>query len=841
MEIKMRKFFVTCGSVCKQTLRTVRTFRGRYLALMLIVAISVGFLAGLKICTEAMVNTGDIYLEEQSFYDYRFLSTVGFDKGAEEDFLALDSVEDAEGTNTVDALVTLDIGDKPMKLYALTERVNVVKLISGRLPEAAGECVVDAERFADEDIGTKIVVSEENDAATLASLNGTEYTIVGLVDSPMYLGIDRGTTGIGSGSIYSFAYIPCENFTADYYTEISVTLAEDAYIYSDEYDELIEKAREEIAAVALAAATARRDGIFAELYEQYKAAFGIEITLEMAEANGLPALELYTLTRRENAGYLSFENDTSIISGVANIFPIFFIVIALLVCITTMTRMVDEERTQIGVLKAMGYSRGAIMAKYLLYAGTATVLGWVLGFFLCTRALPQIFWAAYAVLYGFREMPYVFSLPLALITLAVALAAILGATYISARRELAAKPAELIRPRAAKSGKRILLERITPLWKRFSFIQKIILRNMFRYKRRFVMMLVGISCCAGLVVTAFGVRDSMVGIADKQFGRIQKYELEVTFDEGALDTVSERLDSTEGVTDYIPAYSTYVDAVADEGMNSLNLLVFRDTGRVEDFWSYTDGAENLGFPEDGEVFINDKIADNIGVAVGDEITLRTSDMQTLTARVGGIFENHVYNYVIASEATYESALGEWRSNSVLVKTTAETGDEVGKIAERLTDIDAISTVSNIASSRETVSSALGVLDYIIWLVIFFSGALAFIVIFNLTNINIAERSREIATVEVLGFYPRETNSYVLRENVILSVIAGVIGMPLGVLFHRAVMSMVIIDMFTFDLRIAPVSYLISFLLTIAFALIVNLFMHRQIGKIQMAESLKAVE
>ena len=552
---------------------------------------------------------------------------------------------------------------------------------------------------------------------------------------------------------------------------------------------------------------------------------------------GITDPETYVLTRNENAGYVSFENDTGIIGGVANIFPIFFIMISILVCVTTMTRMVDEERTQIGTLKAMGYSNRAVMAKYLLYAGSATLIGWVIGFFACTWALPKIFWLAYNEIYGFAPISYLFSPELAALTLAISLFFILGSTFISCRKELVGVPAALIRPRATKSGKRVFLEHIKPIWKKLGFLQKITVRNMFRYKQRLFMMLIGIGCCAGLVVTAFGVRDSMIDVGELQYGTIQMQDIEASFDEGNETEITTALNKLSGIEKYITVSSKRVDITAESSMNSVNLLSIKSDEKYSDFWDFHNGDNSFILPAKGEALISPKVAEKLELSVGDTLTIRNSDMVSGTVKVGGVFDNHIYDYVVMTDETHTELFGEWQTNTALILADGDTES----LAKDLTETCKFTSVSQLDMMRSNISDALDCLNYIIWLIIFFSGALAFIVIFNLTNINIAERSREIATVQVLGFYPKETESYVLKENLILSVMASILGLPLGKLFHTTVMSMVRIDMITFNDYVSPISYLLAFVCTVLFAVIVNHFMKRRIDKIDMAESLKAVE
>lgn len=814
-------------SIFKLTWRSIRSFWERYIALLFIVMLSVGFFAGLKITKEAMANTCEEYLNAQHFYDFQIISSLGFSENDVESLKELSYVELAEGGKTADAMMEHGGSISPFKLLAMPEQINIPSLVAGRMPESHDECLADAKVFAQEDIGTVISLADENDEAVSGQIEGVEFTIVGLANSPLYLNAERGAASIGNGVLEGFLYLPEENFTGESYTAVNLTLKETAPIYSSDYEDLIAERKNEITDFCRQLADKR--------YEDMLENMGL--LPEMAIQAGIAEPEIYVLTRAENAGYVGFENDTSIVSGIANIFPVFFILIAMLVCITTMTRMVDEERTQIGVLKAMGFGNGAIMAKYLLYAGSATLIGWGSGFLLGTWGLPQVFWAAYSSLYDFASLSYLFSPYLALLTLSVSLVGILGSTWISCRKELGSEPAKLIRPRAAKAGKRIFLERMKVLWKRLSFLQKITLRNMFRYKRRLIMMLVGISCCAGLVVTAFGVRDSMIKIGSKQFENIQKYAMEAVFSSGMSDAIGTELDGIDGINDYMACSMIYVDLYGSKTMSSVNLLSFDEIGGLSDFWNFYSDGNTIPFPEKGEALISTRIAEKLDLSVGDSLEIQNADMQSINVTVAGVFENYVNNFVAVSADTYEEGFGKWEANTVLLSVSRDTREMV----TALTDIAGITSVTQLSSTKETVDSSLSCLNYIIWLIVLFSGALAFIVIFNLTNINLAERSREIATVEVLGFYQNETESYVLRENLVLSVIAAVIGLPLGTVFHRIVMDMIVIDALSFDIHISAVSYIVAFVCTVLFAVIVNLFMKRQIGKIQMAESLKAVE
>ena len=823
-------------SIIKMTWRSIKTSLGRYMALLLIVALSAGFFAGLKLTKDAMVNTGDNYLSEQNFYDFRLISTLGFCDDDVSAFEAMDGVKCAEGMMSVDAIIGYEGANKEFKLLSIPENINLVSLTAGRRPEQADECLADADKYTEDDIGTVVKLSKENGEE---QLEYTEYTIVGLAESPFYLGVERGTTTIGSGSLSGFLYIMGEAFTGDVYTELDITLEETEYIYSDEYEALIEKYEADVTALLEERADIRYENILTDngITDEVAQMMGVTRD-ELAAQYGVVKADTYVLTRNENAGYVSFENDTGIVSGIANIFPVFFIMIAMLVCMTTMTRMVDEERTQIGVLKAMGFSNAKIVLKYLLYAGSATLIGWAVGFFVCTWGMPKIFWFAYNSMYDFAPLIYLFSPNLAMITLLVSMLGILGSAYFSCRKELLSVPAKLIRPRAAKNGKRILLERLSFIWKRLSFLQKITLRNMFRYKKKLILMIVGISCCTGLLVTAFGVADSMLDVADTQYMEIQKYDLEASFTDSGKDSIKESLDDMEEIDGYIFCSTQYVDVLSkDEMFNSVNMLCFDDTEKLSDFWNLRSDGEALDYPKDGEILISAKLSEKLSLSVGDTVEIQDAKMNRAKFEIVGIFENYIYSYIMISPETYEASFGKWTEDTVLI----ESSENVEELAKSVNEIEGIASVKQLEVTREVVDNALSCLDYIVLMVVLFSGALAFIVIYNLTNINLAERSREVATVEVLGFRNKETESYVLTENVLLSVLAGMVGLPLGVLFHKVVMSMIQIDMIMFMVNIKPVSYVYALIGTVIFALIVNLFMKRQIRKINMAESLKAVE
>lgn len=594
--------------------------------------------------------------------------------------------------------------------------------------------------------------------------------------------------------------------------------------------------------------TAYEDGL--KEYEDSKAEFQEEIAKaedEIADArqeiDDLEEPDYYVLGRNTNIGYACFESDSDIVDGIANVFPVFFFLVAALVCMTTMNRMVEEQRTQIGILKALGYGPGKIMSKYLFYSGSAAALGGIIGFFVGSALFPSVIWAAYGMMYRMPKIVLVFDIRYALLSIVVALVCSMGTTFFTCKYELAENAAALIRPKPAKNGKRILLERIPFLWKRMKFLHKVSIRNLVRYKQRFFMMVVGISGCTALLATGFGVKDSIMNIATEQYEEIQTYDLGVTLKDGSEETVRQQFltDIEKQAETVIFSMEKTVDMEVGDKVKSVNLVAMDSSQDLELCLNlHTIQKEPVPYPEKGEAVITQKLGDKYQLKKGDTITLRDEDMNSFTVTVTGFFENYVYNYVYISNDTYEEAMkGDVEINTAYVNVKED--QELHQVAAVISDEDSVTAVTVNQDTKERFTSMMTSLNYVVILVVVSAGLLAFIVLYNLTNINITERIREIATIKVLGFYPGETASYVFRENLILTAIGGAVGLIPGKYLHAFVMSRIDIDMVNFHVQIFPESYLISFILTFVFAGIINGIMFFKLEKINMAESLKSVE
>lgn len=554
--------------------------------------------------------------------------------------------------------------------------------------------------------------------------------------------------------------------------------------------------------------------------------------------------ETYVLDRNTNVGYVCLKNDSGVVKGIANVFPVFFFLVAALICMTTMNRMVEEQRTQIGVLKALGFSEGKIMGKYLFYSGSAAISGTLIGYVLGIHFFPLVIITAYGIVYKMGGIYYVSDPPLALVSLTVAVLCSIGTTWLSCHKELKEVAADLMRPKAPKAGKRVFLEHVPFIWKRLKFLQKVSVRNIVRYKKRFFMMVIGISGCTALLVMGFGVRDSVVAVADQQYEEIQLYDIGVTLKDGKMpgETGLKSLDSVLEKENAAGMYAMEktIDLVTDKGTKSIHMVAVENPDEVGDFISlHTKKQEPIAYPKEGEAVLSKKVAETYAVKKGDTILLRDSDNNEMHLKVTGICENHIYNYVYIAPESYEKQIGDVVFKNVYVRLP--DASDIHEVSAALMKADGVTAVTVNSDMLSRISQMMSCMNYIVIIIIICAGALAFIVLYNLNNINITERVREIATIKVLGFYPKETASYVFRENMVLTAIGCGLGLILGKWFHRFVMGEIQIDMVSFNVQINAVSYLFSVLLTMGFAWIVNCMMTGKLERINMAESLKSID
>ena len=911
----------------KLIFREIRTSKARFFAVAAIFALGVGFFAGLGSTMPIMKKSMDRYADSCNLYDIKLISEYGFEAG---------DAENAVLSKSADAI----IAGKAVRVMSLTEGINNVRLLEGRMPTAAGECLLGRNKMNGTlaALGETLTLSKDNTAQTLDTFKTDSFTVVGIIETPVFPSVQRGTSTVGQGALHHYIYVNEDEFNTDYYTEAYIALpqARDKLLFSDEYFSVIDsyspdgiadrqlarvaqKAQNELdekvseynskkadaelefekaeavlrdSAAKLEQAKAQIDSAKAQIDDARKNAAQLpagmaeavnaqidaeqaqldksaaeysaslaqynsslhefkskkaeteaklstaskELEDAQADIDALQPPEIYVMTLKDNYGVNAFSQDAERVNNIARVFPIIFFIVAALVCLTTMTRMIDEQRTKIGTLSALGYGKGAIAAHYLAYACIATAFGGIVGMAVGIAVIPLVIFNTYQILYSIPQIAYTADVAKSLGAFGVAIILTAVVTLWAALDSLRTRAAQLMRPPAPKNGKKVILEHIHFLWKHMSFTSKVTARNILRYKKRFFMTVIGIAGCCALLLTGFGLKDSISGMLPEQYGRIQDYDMTVYL---AKDTAEARNVITENSDERLFAYNVGSDAKSES--SNLECYIFVPE-KPEELGSYISLHERksgvpVDFPADGYAVIAEKLSYRLGLDIGDSISVKRGEGDYVTLKISGITENYIYNYIYMSPNTYRDVFEkEPEYNEALVKTAdAKTaGDTIianEDIASVMLSQDMITGFSDVFKS----------LNGVVWLLIVSACLLNFVVLYNLTNINIGERIREIATIKVLGFYPHETDAYIYRENIVLTLVGTAVGLLLGRVLHGFVISTAEIDMIMFTRSISAVSYILSALLTVLFSTLVNFFMHFKLKKISMTESLKSIE
>ncbi len=577
---------------------------------------------------------------------------------------------------------------------------------------------------------------------------------------------------------------------------------------------------------------------------------GLESTLRYAEATRTDLLQkrdsldnvFSVRTRSDSPGFESYQSNVGKVAALSRIFPVFFFLVALLVALTTMTRLIEENRTQIGTLKALGFSNGQILTEYLFYSLLASFLGCLLGLPAGFRLFPRAIGAAYGMMYYLPAVQTSFRFSSALWIAPVTVSGILLATLWACWNEFRSCPAQLMQPRAPKTGKRILLERIPPLWNRLAFTQKVMLRNLFRYKKRFFMTVLGVAGCTALLLTGFGLRDSIGDIVDKQFGDIYRYELSVLTDsETAAETDASLRSLLNGgvIREYLPLHQTAVTLSFQEHTESIDLSVPRDAAAISSFITLRDRRSGrlLSLSGDG-LILTEKFAESCGITVGDTVTLDDGAGRQAAFPVTGITENYLTSFAYLSPEGYRNAFGKAPACTVLLCRLPD-GAEAGAVTEKVLECPHVLFARSSPELKKNFSDSIRAINGVILVLILSAGLLSVVVLYNLTNVNLCERRKELATLRVLGFHEREAERYVFRETVALSLIGSAVGLLIGKILHAFVIRTVEIDQVMFGRRITLLSYLAAVLISLLFTAIVNRIMRRQIRRVDMVEAMKA--
>lgn len=578
----------------------------------------------------------------------------------------------------------------------------------------------------------------------------------------------------------------------------------------------------------------------------------LEIGKEKLEAakeqlNNLPEPTWYVLDRNSHFSYRDYKSVTERMEGIASIFPAFFLLVAALVCLTTMTRMVDEQRGVIGTYKALGYSKVAIAMKYIMYAFIASVAGCVLGCVLGMYIFPYIIYNAWNLMYTLPPITFEMQ-PMLAFTSSLSICVVtLLASIVACYKELIDVPALLMRPKAPKVGKTILLEKIPFIWNRFSFTMKVTARNIFRYKKRFFMTVIGISGCTALLLAGFGIRDSISSIVDIQYKEIMQYDAQMNFAPNASlsekEDILDELKKDKNVKDYLALSSVNTTVELEDSTQSVSVIVPDDSEAFEKYISMRErkGHNPLRFETEGAI-VSEKLTMNLGLDVGDKIKVKFDDGIEREVKISGIMENYVGHVIYMTPSYYKQLCG-YRSvdNTVLIKMKDANAKSEKALGNAFISKDNVASMVFYRSAADSFDETINSLNIVVIALITSAGLLAFVVLYNLTNVNISERLREIATIKVLGFYDKEVSSYVYRENIFLTIIGAFAGLALGVGLHALIMNMAEMPEIMFGRNINFISFVYAVCITMIFSILVNLVMYRKLQRIPMVESLKSVE
>ena len=809
-------------ALLKEFFRTLRLTMNRFFAIAIMVGLGVAFFAGLRATQPDMELSVNRWYVETNFFDLWIKSDRGITK---------DEVKMIQGAKNVlkvdegysDQMYALIEGERSVTwVYSVPSKVNQLKIKEGRLPKSSKECFADSKLKEQSDL--KIgdwVEFETGENTAMQSIKKQAYQIVGFGDTPLYLTADRGSSTIGNGKVDYFFFLPKEDFTSLVMTDIYVQMKglKDEAAYQAGYEDQI---------------------------KEYSAE--MKKLLKESNLNGSDLAEKnwFVLSRKENASYVEYGSDAERIGAIGKVFPIIFFLVAALVALTTMTRMVEEERNQIGTLKAMGYSNFSISAKYFWYALLASGMGSLLGLLAGQKVLPAIIMSAYQTLYQY--LPYMLtpvSIWFSLYAVLAAIACTTLATAAACYKELLMMPAELMRPQSPKPGKRVLLERVGFVWKKLDFTGKATIRNLFRYKKRLFMTLFGIAGSTALLLVGFGLRDAILKVKTTQYSEIIKYDTEIAVDELKNQDweVEKALSEDERIEGWIAIQKTNVVARANGEKQEISMIVPETLNQFNNYITLRQrrNGNKIQLSENG-VVITEKLARLLDVKKGDSIQVKEGEHLAKKVKIDGITENYFMNYIYLSREYYATVM---KTEPVfmdywihLTESSKKSRDTFG--ADYL-KYSSVKGVQFTQKANEKIAEMLKTMDGVIWVLVASAGLLALVVLYNLNNINVTERKRELSTLKVLGFYDREVSAYLLRENVILTLLGILIGYVFGFLLTRFVVSTAEVDVLMFGRQIRIISYLFSGLITFFFTALVNIIMHFSLKRIHMLESLKSVE
>ena len=821
----------------KDIRRTIFRNKKRFCSILIITALGVMMLSGLKAACDDLRYSADQFYDAQQVFDIQIVSTMGLD---EDDLAALrkaDGIERAEGVYRETVYTSVKGSSQNTDVQTLGGQLNTPYLLKGRLPENEKEIAV-SKTYADDSEKTIGDTIQFHESSQIKST----YTISAIVQDPSDLNNKDGAASFRSISASRYVcFIREDGISIPAYTAayVQVKGSRDMASYSDEYEALIKRTKETLEQDVKQQQEDRR---YDELVEQMKlAAYAIDPqAAAYVDTSSIEHPKWYIQDRSSLSSYSNIESDAASIEAVGTAFPIVFFTVAILIALTTITRMVEEERLLIGTYKALGFRYIEIMKKYLLDAGSACLLGGIIGDIGGFLLLPKFVFSIFQTLYLLPNYSLQFDAWYGIGGIALFTGGILIAVWIAVHGELKHMPAILMRPKAPRTGARVLLERIRPLWRNLTFLNKVTARNLFRYKKRMLMTVFGIMGCSALVLCAMAINDSVSALIPRQYEHIYRYDLMVmTDDEHVYQSLSRDDEVSECLALLVDNATIKSSGNKEE---RVQLMVFPEQADVASYLSLEDLNGDPVTLEMGDVYVTQNASQVLDFSLKDTIRVQNSDFKEKRVKVTGIVQNYLGNTIYMSENTYESLFGSYRENAVLANFRGDISkQQKDSYVQKLEDREGVLSVVSTSSMQDAFETSFSLITSVVYLILAMAAALAFVVLFTLSTTNISERVRELATIKVLGFYDKEVHSYVNKETLLLTFLGILAGLPAGTILAQSLTYVLNMPSIHFAVTIRPISYLYTVILSFGFAVIVNLITNRVLNHIDMVESLKSME
>ena len=801
----------------------------RFLSLICMAFLGVGFYAGIQSSSPDMLKTLDNFYDENNVYDISVISNVGL---TEDDLLKLSKIKNVELAINIqekDTYLEIEENNYVVKLIEYNSQMNNVYIKEGRLPKNNNEVSVDNALLENNNL-------KLGDSITI---DGKKYSIVGNVISPLYFSAERPNSNLGSGKVDYYIYVYNGFLDLEAYSNIYITVkgAKKYLTNSDSYKKLINNVKKDIDLIKDKQQDIRYDELYSDIIETSEM-YGISID----ESNFIKP-KWYIYDRLDNTSYKELINASDNLKKIGNIFPIIFFAISVLVSLISMMRMIEEDRVENGTLKSLGYNSFHITLNYVIYSLLATTIGSSVGAIFGSYMIPSVIWNIYKKIFFIPKFIYLLKSDYNALGLWICILCICGTSVIVCIKNLREVPANLMRPKAPKSGKKILLERINFIWKKLKFSDKITIRNIFRYKSRVITTVLGIAGCTSLILAGFGLKDSIKDVTDFQFNNIIKYDKLLMTNESInqIDIEKELLNDDK-VENFTNVNTQNIKVLFNDEEQEVTMITPDDFNSISKSISLIDLKTNniIDNISDNSCIISEKTAKLLDIDVGDKISLLDNDNNKYDIKVSYIIKNYINQYLYINKNTYNNLFNNYKINSILISLKDEDKNSKEFDKKYISNGYALTIVDN-DDIKSSMNDMLGSIDSIVAILIIAAASLAFVVLYNLSNINISERKREIATLKVLGFYPSEVDKYINRETVLLTILGIGIGLLFGSYLSHFIISTCEPDYIMFDRHVYTLSYFYSLFITVIFTIIVTIVTHFNLKKINMVTSLKNVE